>query len=161
MLHVPEDLLKEDALSYHSAVGQDQVLLGFLEHARIGRKELFQNNPLYKEEQFIQWISPYFSHSFTAFMDDCFLGELDEDGLTSLLNNKLLMTAGDLEKSWDAVTRIIMHDISYLERYHAQDKKKNAPGDVTISQVRDLMEFGYIRLIQLLPQSRFASLRDK
>lgn len=149
-----EDLLKEDALSYHSAVGEDRVLLGFLEHARIGRKEQFQKNPLYKNEQFIQWISPYFCHSFTAFMDDCFLEEPDEDGLTSLLNNNLLMTSGDLEQSWNAVTRIIMHDISTLEQFHT---KKNE----TVSLVSGLMEFGYIRLIQLLPQGRFASLRDK
>jgi hypothetical protein len=156
-----EDLLKEDALAYHSAVGQDQVLLGFLEHAWIGRKEKFQDNPLYRDEQFIQWISPYFCHSFTALMDGCFQGEPDEDGLTSLLNNRLLMTPGDLEQSWNAVTRIIMNDISTLERYHEQDKKRNAPGSVTVSEIRDLMEFNYIRLIQLLPQGRFASLRDQ
>jgi hypothetical protein len=155
-----DDLLKEDALAYHSAVGDDQVLLGFLEHARMGRKEMFQNNPLYKDEQFIHWISPYFCNSFIAFMDGCFL-EPDEDGLTSLLNNRLLMTPGDLEKSWEAVSRIIMNDISTLQSYHAQDKKKKAPGDVPISLVSSLMEFGYIRMIQLLPQNRFASIRDK
>ena len=156
-----EDLLKEDALSYHSAVGEDRVLLAFLENAWIGRKEKFQENPLYKDEQFIQWISPYFCHSFMAFMDGCFQGEPDEYGLASLLNNRLLMTPGDLEQSWNAVNRIIMHDISCLERYHAQDKKRNVPGSVTVPEIKALMEFQYIRMIQMLPQSRFASLRDK
>lgn len=155
-----EDLLKDDALPYHSAVAEDRVLLGFLEHARMGRKEKFLDNPLYKDERFIQWISPYFCHAFTAFMDGC-LQQPDEDGLTSLLNNSLLMTSADTEKSWNAVIRIIMNNISTLERYHAQDKKRKVPGNVTLSQARDLMEFRYIRMIQLLPQSRFASLRDK
>ena len=149
-----EDLLKEDALSYHSAVGEDRVLLVFLENAWIGRKEKFQDNPLYKNEQFIQWISPYFCHSFMTFMDACFQGEPDEYGLTSLLNNKLLMTPGDIEKSWSSITRIIMDDISILEQYHVKK-------DLAVSLVSGLMEFSYIRMIQMLPQGRFASLRDK
>jgi hypothetical protein len=155
-----ESLLKEDALSYHNAVGEDQVMLIFLEHAWIGRKEKFQNNSLYEDVQFIQWISPYFCNSFITFMEACFQAP-DEEGLTALLNNRLLMTPGDIEKCWEAVTRFIMNDIATLERYHTQGKTNNGAGDVTLSQLRDLMDFHKIRIIQLLPVGRFASLRDK
>jgi hypothetical protein len=156
-----DDLLKDEALAWHSAVAADRVLLGFLEQAMLGRKERFENNPLYNDEQFIQWISPYFCHAFNVFMERCFVVEPDEDGLTSLVNNRLLMTPGDTEKAWNNVTRFIMDDIATLERFHAQDKKKKTAGEVTPTQLRGLMEFGYIRMIQLLPKSRFASIRDK
>ena len=155
-----EDLLKEDALAYHNAVGEDQALLGFLEQAYMGRNEKFLNNSLYEDEQFIHWISPYFCNSFTAFMEGCLL-EPDEDALTSLLSNRLLMTTEHLEQSWGAVTRLIMNDISTLESFHEQDKKKQASEDVPLNLVTGLMEYRYIRMILLLPQGRFASLRDK
>jgi len=54
-----------------------------------------------------------------------------------------------------------MDDISTLERFNAQDLKRKVAGDVTPTQLKELMEFNYIRLIMLLPQSRFASIRDK
>lgn len=156
-----DDLLKEDTLTFHSAIGIDRVLLGFLEHAQMGRKEQFYSNHLYKNEQFIEWVSPYFCHSFIAFMEGCFQ-QPDEDGLTSLMNNRLLMTPGDTEKSWNAVIRIVMNDIATLERFNSQDLKRKArAGEVTPAQIKGLMEFSYIRLIQLLPQGRFGSIRDK
>ncbi|OQP64261.1 hypothetical protein A3860_19995 [Niastella vici] len=155
-----DDLLKEDALTYHSAIGDDPVLLGFLEHSGMGKKEKFGNNPLYKEEQFIQWVSPYFCHSFAAFTKGCFQ-QPDEDGMTSLMSNSLLMTPGDTEKAWNTVIRIIMDNIATLERFIAQDKKRKAAGSVTPAQLKALMEFNYIRMIQLLPQGRFAPIRDK
>lgn len=155
-----EDLLKEDALAFHTTVGKDQVLLGFLEHARIGRREKFQGNPLYEDEPFIQWISPFFQHSFLTFVDACFL-EPDEDGLSSLLGNRLLMTSADLEDCWSAVTRIIMDNISTLEHYHNQFENEYTPEEVPVALVSGLMGFNYIRMIQLLPKSRFAPLMDE
>lgn len=153
-----ESLLKEDALSYHSAVGEDPVLLRFLEYAVIGRQELFLKNPLYDDEQFVHWISPCFKHAFLAFMTNCFLVEPDEDGLVSLLVNNHMMTPGDLEQAWETVIKILMDDISTLEQFHA---KGSSAGDPSQSNIGYLMEFRYIRLIQVLPQSLFASIRDK
>lgn len=149
-----DDLLKEDGLKYHSVVAEDPVLLVFLETAWIGRKEKFLDNPAYAEEQFINWISPYFCHAFITYMDACFL-DPDEDGLTALLKNKLLMTPADTEKSWEAVMKIVMGSIATLVEYY------KASGGVKLSQVKDLMEFRYTRLIQLLPAARFSAVKDK
>ena len=150
-----EDLLKEDGLKYHSTVAEDPILLVFLETAFIGRKENFLRNPMYySDEQFINWISPYFCHAFITFMNACFL-DPDEDGLTSLLRNKLLMTSADIEKGWQAVMKIVMGSISTIEEYY------KATGAVKLSKVKDLMEFRYIRLIQLLPNDRFSPVKDK
>jgi hypothetical protein len=150
-----ENLLKEDGLMYHSAVAEDPILLVFLETAYIGRKENFLRNPMYySDEQFINWISPYFCHAFITFMNACFL-DPDEDGLTSLLRNKLLMTSADIEKGWQAVMKIVMGSISTIEEYY------KAAGAVKVSSVKDLMEFRYIRLIQLLPNDRFSPVKDK
>ncbi|WP_276480254.1 hypothetical protein [Paraflavitalea pollutisoli] len=155
-----ESLLKEDALSYHSAVNEDQVLLGFLENIHIGRKERFRHNPLYEQEQFIQWISPYFYSSFTAFMSECFLHP-DEDKLIALLNNKLLMTARDLESSWDSVTRILFNDLSTLEQFVDQSRSERSHEALSVHAVSSLMEYSYVRMIILLPKSRFDNLRDE
>ncbi|WP_205514070.1 hypothetical protein [Longitalea arenae] len=152
-----DTLLKEDVLSYHSAIGADAVLLNFLEQAIIGPKEMFLDNPLYEDERFIQWVSPYFCHSFLAFMTNCFLVEPDEDGLVSLLANKHFMTAADARKAWDAVVRILMDDIATLDQYHQQAKNNKA---ASLAPIEYLMEFRYIRLIQLLPEDRFASISD-
>jgi hypothetical protein len=149
-----EDLLKEDALKYHAAVAEDPILKVFLENSWIGRKEKFLDNPLYADEQFINWISPYFSHSFSTYMNACFL-DPDEDGLTSLNKNKLLMTPADIERSWEVVMRIVMNSISTIEGYY------RTPGSIMLIKVKDLMEFRYIRLVQLLPQARFAPVKDK
>lgn len=149
-----EDLLKEDGLMYHSVVAEDPILLVFLETAFIGRKENFLKNPVYDEGAFINWISPYFCHAFITYMNACFL-DPDEDGLTSLLKNKLLMTQADTEKGWQAVMKIVMGSISTIEEYY------KASGAVTLSKVKDLMEFRYIRLVQLLPSSRFSTVKDK
>jgi hypothetical protein len=149
-----EELLKEDSMSYHLAVAQDPVLKIFLENSHLGRKEKFGNNPLYDDAQFITWISPYFCHSFSTFMNACFL-DPDEDGLTSLMKSRLLMTQGDIEKSWDVVMRIVMNSISTIEGYY------NTPGSIMLIKVKDLMEFRYIRLVQLLPNARFTPVKDK
>ena len=149
-----EDLLKEDSMSYHAAVAEDPILKVFLESSWIGRKEKFLNNPLYADEQFINWISPYFSHSFSNYMNACFL-DPDEDGLTSLMKNKLLMTSADTEKSWQVVMRIVMNSISSIEEYY------KTPGSKMLIKVKDLMEFRYIRLVQLLPNDRFTPVKDK
>jgi hypothetical protein len=149
-----EDLLKEDGLKYHSLVAEDPILLVFLETAFIGRKEKFLDNPEYADEQFLNWISPYFCHAFITYMNACFL-DPDEDGLTALIRNKLLMTPADTEKGWQAVMKIVMGSISTIEEYY------KATGAVKLSKVKDLMEFRYIRLVQLLPSSRFGTVKDK
>jgi hypothetical protein len=135
-------------------VAEDPVLLVFLETAHIGRKEKFLDNPAYGDEQFINWISPYFCYAFISFMNACFL-DPDEDGLTALLKNKLLMTQADTEKGWQAVTKIVMGSISTMEEYY------KATNIIKLSKVKDLMEFRYIRLIQLLPNARFGPVKDK
>ena len=149
-----EDLLKEDGLKYHSVVADDPVLLVFLETAYIGRKESFLKNPIYTDEQFIAWVSPYFCHAFTTYMKACFL-DPDEDGLVALLRNKLLMTQADTEKGWETVMKIVMGSISTLEEYY------KATGEVKLNKAKDLMEFRYIRLVQLLPNARFGTVKDK
>lgn len=149
-----EDLLKEDGLKYHSAVAEDPVLRVFLETSYIGRKEKFLDNPVYADEQFIAWISPYFCHAFITYMNACF-PDPDEDGLTALLKNRLLMTPADTEKGWQVVMNIVMGSISSLEEYY------KATGIAKLSKVKDLMEFRYVRLIQLLPNARFGPVKDK
>lgn len=152
-----ENLLKEGVLSYHSAVNEDRVLLAFLEEAHLERNNRFQNNPLYEQEQFIEWISPYFHNSFMAFMNACFL-QPNEDKLVALLDNRLLMTPRDIEMSWDAVVRIILNDLSALEQFLEQ---RNDSNKVSMALVTSLMEYSYIRMIMLLPEGRFANLRDE
>ncbi|WP_041347304.1 hypothetical protein [Niastella koreensis] len=149
-----EDLLKEDGLKYHATVADDPVLLVFLETAHIGRKESFLKNPMYTDAQFINWVSPYFCHAFITFMNACFL-DPDEDGLVALLRNKLLMTQADTEKGWQAVMKIVMGSISTLEEYY------KSTGEVKLAKAKDLMEFRYIRLVQLLPNDRFGPVKDK
>ncbi len=67
-----EELQKDNIADYYNTIEEDRVLLGFLEESSIGRNDRFNDNPLYLEEPFIHWISPYYFSAFTSFANSCF-----------------------------------------------------------------------------------------
>jgi hypothetical protein len=154
-----EELQKDDIPVYHQAVAEDQVLLGFLEEGRLGRMDRFRQYDGYDSDPFIHWISPYFYSSFTAFAHSCFKDN-DEDGLTTILRNRLMMTAYDLEQSWTFIRKILTNNISLLE-YYQQQGKGSSKHEVTVEDVAPVMDYRCINMILLLPENRFGEIKDK
>jgi len=159
-----EDLLQENTLSYHDAISNDPVLLRLLEEAQIEPGQQFRNNPLYRDPSFIQWISPSFFISFHHLTLDCFETSADLT-LATLFNNPMLMTASDQEQIWIDIAKIIRDNIDLLDRYQAQSRRQVGKwrdnNSIPLTAISGIMDFDYIRMLCLLPVSRFSELRNK
>jgi len=153
-------LQQEHIAGYYQLVAGDEVLETFLQDHQLGEDAYFKQSPLYQDPSFIRWISPYFRSAFTSFTDDCFRNT-DAAHLETLLNNPLLMTVSDEEGAWSGISKLLDNNISRLEYYHHQSPKKGGRITVTLDDVSPLMSVEYLHLIQLLPERRFNTLRDK
>ncbi|HWK03845.1 MAG TPA: hypothetical protein VNS58_09440 [Puia sp.] len=154
-----ENLLKDNVTTYYNAIEEDRVLLGFLEESVISGNDRFNTNPLYKEDPFIRWISPYFFSAFTSLADSCFRHS-DDYGLSTILRNELLMTENDQEQSWTFIAKILTNNIALLDYYQNQ-KKGDGKDKIPLERVSPFMGSLYTGFIQLLPENRFGVLRDR
>ena len=65
-----DELQTDNTLSWHIAVAKDKTLLTFLDDIYFDQWAVDQHcvrylqNPLYEQEDFIRWISPYYYDSF-------------------------------------------------------------------------------------------------
>lgn len=150
-----DDLQQSSDLSYHLAVYHDKVLLRFLEYNILEKKDKFAANPLYAEEAFISWLSPYYAHSFTAFADECFHSLLDDEW-TTLLSNPLLMNSYYQETAWENLEKGIHADTERLKIY--SDKKIT---QAELNGIAPICDFRHIMMLERLPAERFASARDE
>jgi hypothetical protein len=159
-----EELLTENTLEYHTAVSIDKTLIKFLQESKLdpGARFIFQD--IYLDNAFIRWISPYFSQSFRELLHDSFQTSNDL-GMAALLNNPLLMTAVEQEKIWTDLSRVIQDEIDLLERYFTSNQRQVAKWrdnkSMKAATIASIMEYEHARILCLLPESRFAGLRDK
>jgi len=163
-----EDLLKDNVLEYHAAISQDKVLLVFLEEADIQPGERFAKNPLYTDPSFIRWISAWFTGSFRRLTLECFKSSGDLT-LATLFSNPYLMTLADQELVWIDVAKLIRDNIALLNRFQSQSQQRgrhwivrnSVRHTIRISAVSGLIDENYLRMIELLPESRFSELRNR
>jgi len=149
-----DDLQQSTDLSWHLAIYHDKVLLRFLEYNILEKKDKFDNNPLYTETAFIDWIGPYYATSFSIFSNDCFTSLMDDE-LATLLANPLLMNSYHQETAWESIIKNIEANTEHLKFY--EGKKINRNG---INDVAPICDFRYVRMLERLPAERFASTRD-
>ncbi|HET6255459.1 MAG TPA: hypothetical protein VFE32_15370 [Puia sp.] len=159
-----EELLSENTLDYHNIVSNDKVLLGFLREVQIEPGTRFARQAIYEDPAFIRWISPYFSQSFWQLIHESFVNS-DDLMMATLLNNPLLMTVVDEEKIWTDIARLIQGEIDLLEHYFTSNRRQVAKWRddkaMPSTAVADIMGYDHIRLLRLLPETRFAELRNK
>ncbi len=154
-----EALRQDNIIDYHNAIEEDKVLRPFLESHTIEEGFQFIDNPLYHDDQFIQWISPYF---YTAFVNaaDLSFRTTNAGQFKTLLSNQLLMTDYDLEQAWISITKTLTNNIAILQ-YYRDKGEKGQFDDQTSGTAAHLMSYGYIILIETLPEYRFAEVRNK
>jgi hypothetical protein len=163
-----DDLLKDNVLQYHAAISQDIVLLTFLEEAAIRPGQRFDKNPLYADASFIRWISTWFTASFRRLTLECFKSP-SEFTLTTLFSNPMLMTPIDQDQVWVDIAKLIRDNIGLLNRFQSQSQRQGGHWivrnsirhTIRMSDVAGLMDTSYVRMITLLPESRFSELRNK
>ncbi len=147
-----------ETLKYYQVIERDRVLLLFLEEQFIDYKQKFNKNDLYYDNQFINWVSPYFSTAFKSFAGACFK-QIDSQALKTMLDNHLLMTDEDTEACLTFIGNILNNNIARIN-YYAEQGKQHADAKVPLETVSLLMGSAFVRMIKLLPEKRFGEIRD-
>jgi len=153
-----DTLQNETILHYHQAIGNDKLLVDFLEDGLLPTEASFARSNLYDDVLFLQWISPYFYISFTQYCKTC-LENCDEDGLRTILRNPLLLTEYDRERAWIQIAQILEKNIELMRRYYEKAKQKNAAPNVV--DTSRLINDHLTQTILQLPQTPFSRLRDE
>ncbi|HVU57429.1 MAG TPA: hypothetical protein VHD83_20340 [Puia sp.] len=153
-----ETLQDESVLLYHGEVGKDKILVAFLEEGQLPEGAVFAQADLYDDIQFLQWISPYFYIAFTGYVKEC-LQKIDERGLQTLLQNRLLLTDYDRERAWIQIGQLLENNVSLLDHYHERGAQSAA--GLSISGISPFVTEPYIGMILMLPKDPFAGVRDR
>lgn len=149
-----DSLQQHENINYHIIVANDAVLLRFLEHNVIENGNRFTNTELYRNEQFINWVSGYYCTSFCIVAANCLTYIYDDEWL-ALMANPLLMNATDLEEAWGEVETEVRQSLERLREFF---NSKSVEGKKGIDL---LVGFRYISMLQRLPAQRFTILRDE
>jgi hypothetical protein len=153
-----ETLQNDTILHYHQVIGNDKVLVDFLEDGQLPNEASFARSSLYDDVLFIHWISPYFYSSFTEYCKTC-LENCDEDGLRTMFRNPLLLTEYDKERAWIQIGQILEKNIELMRRYYEKaTQKKTAP---KVADTSLLINDHLTQTILQLPQTPFSRLRDE
>jgi hypothetical protein len=162
IINLFDELETENALEWHIAVSKDKTLFTFLDDIHFDSWAVEQhcvrylNQPLYENEAFIRWISPYYYDSFMFYLEiNCFKAS-NVHALIALLDNPLLMTPADQQKAWQAAVNLLKKPIARIERCGATAITEN-----DLAKTATWMEEGFLQLIHLLPENYFALTRDK
>jgi len=150
-----EDLQQSTDISWHLKVYRDKVLLRFLEHHILERKNSFAIDPVYSDEAFINWISPYYLESFITFADECLQHSMD-DSWTAMLTNPMLMNSYDREQAWDHIEKNIRTQIGQIEFV-----EENKVSRESMDEVANVCGFRYVQMLKQLPEARFGRVRDE
>jgi hypothetical protein len=111
VLNILDQLQDPQILKFHLEIAKDNILLDFLQYN--GLEGAFIKNPLYLQKEFIDFITPYFAHSYCSLI----IAILDSEGDSNphLRKIPLLITTGE-ELRWLApVSRKIFDLIATIE----------------------------------------------
>jgi len=154
-----DELQKVENIDYHIIVAEDPILLGLLEYNFLEMGDWFKKNEMYKDQGFIEWISPFYFTSFTTFAESCIICE-DDARLKTLIRNPLLMTLRDTESAWAEVEQLIRKDLAELQHFV---NHRNVPQwhEIEYYGIKHLFGYEYVGIILALPVDRFTILRDE
>ena len=153
VLKIFEELEVSDDLAYHAIVHADADLLYFLEHNELLDKTVsdtqllntVSNNPIITEpfkittqpmpsrfgltqevltEEFINWISPYFAHSFKNASFN-YYRKKDAAAFLALMDNNRYMNSDDEFEAWEPLVNLIELQIQKLDEIADNEYDKN------------------------------------
>ena len=153
-----ETLQDDTILHYHAQLSNDVVLVTFLEEGKLLEDTSFHQAELYEDKHFLEWVSPYFYTAFTEYVPKC-LQNRDVEGLRTLLQNRLLLTGYDGERAWTAIMQLLENNISRLAYLFQQSNEHKTP--LPAKEIMPLADERYIRVILVLPETRFTDVRNK
>jgi hypothetical protein len=148
VLVVMDQLQNPQVLKFHLEIARDPILLNFLQYN--GLEGDFLNNPVYSQKEFLDFITPYFAHSYCSLI----INILENEGESNphIYKIPVLITPGEESKWLSPVRRKLFDLVSTIEGW--APKVKPATRVKVSPNVQRVYGFNVLRMLNLL-QSNF------
>jgi hypothetical protein len=143
---------------YHRIIAKDPILLRFLEERKLERDEKILDAPAYQDAAFINFISPYFSYSYTQLVVLCLEKRQPKRMDTLIYNNPFLVTETDAEEIWSEIEQYVNQKIETLDEMSDQVERGV---QFTDTETVDFYATGMIECLNLLPKGDFDWVRGR
>ncbi|HSC40488.1 MAG TPA: hypothetical protein VLD19_21545 [Chitinophagaceae bacterium] len=147
-------LQSEQEIAHHMTIYRDKPLLQFLEHNTLAASASFAANPLYSDEAFIDWLSPYYANAFIELARKCYQ-HFRNDDWAALLARPILMNQYYRETTWTSLKKSIRADMGQLSYYSWKTLTRS-----DLKQIGDCCDSRRLDMLAQLPVARFSELRD-
>ena len=143
---------------FHRLVAKDSILLRFLEDSKMERDEKILQAPEYQDTDFINFISPYFSYSYTQLVILCLEKRQPKRLETLMYDNPFLVVETDAENIWSEVEHYVNQKIETIEEMADQVERGV---NFTDTEVVGFYAMGTIECLNLLPKGDFDWVRGR
>ncbi len=144
-------------LAFHRDIAKDKTLLSFLENGVLDANTRFLETPVYHDEAFIEFISPYFSSSYKKKILEA-IKKMDISLMDNLVNKlPLLMTEFDEEESNLVIENWVEAKIDAII-----DLNNQIDDGVRLieKEIKEFYSLETMQWLNILPES-FIHLRDR
>lgn len=145
-----DELRNEERLSWHLAIYEDEALLCFLEEGTLQPGATWAANPLYSDNRFIHFVSPYYAEAINVFYRRLLTGADSPEALQTLAYNPSLMVIRDAERAFRHATRYFLEKKNELMRLQQRAEASEA---VQRQEVRDAMPDEALAVLNYLPDT--------
>jgi hypothetical protein len=153
-----DNITEVENWDYHRLIAKDPILLRFLEESKMERDEKFLTASEYRDVDFINFISPYFSYSYAQLVVLC-LEKRQPNRMDNLVySNAFLAVESDAEEIWSEVEQHLNKKIETLEEMADQVEQG---AQFTDTEIVGFHATGMIECLNLLPKGDFDWVRDR
>lgn len=149
LLKLFDNLEKTQNIDFHLLIAKDKELLHFLEHNTVEQQYKFQYKKEDLGQDFLAWVSPYFSHSFKKASVDIFKAK--NLYLFKALNSLPLYITDDYQyEIWEPLQ-------NYFQRFIEQVQELNEQPDSSVNddKIAQFTNYELSSLIKELPVEHF------
>ncbi len=143
---------------FHRVITQSPLLLALLENNILERGIKIEPKPDYDDTDFINFVSPYYAHSFLKIILECLEKRQPNRMDTLVYDTPFLMTDQDAEFVWSKVEQFLNDKIETLELMTEQLKKSIK---FTDKEVIGFHTISMMECLNLLPKDDFDWIRDR
>jgi hypothetical protein len=149
VLQLFDELEQTDDFSFHALVASDKNLLYFLENNQLAENKRFGLSGEKITLEFVEWISPYYTHSFKK----CSLTYFRKDELNYFLTLMICpkyVTADDEYEMWQPISHHLQILEERLQTLNDTEKPKEEE-----EEIRKLTNMDLVRMLIKLPSNFF------
>lgn len=151
-----EELKKPNYFKYYELIANDAALHGFLSGSSQVQFEKILSNSVYREEEFIRFISPVFKENYIKYIVLVF--ESMKPPNPAAFSDQQFLTATDKIDVISSISKFLEGEINTLSKYRLKAKSNNID-EVDKKEIIHLTTQNYIAKLNFLP-SDFDYIRD-